>query len=114
MSAISPTGTPWQVKHDFDLEGQTTVIGNVDGEIIDGTTHHTFDFVCRTIDEADDSQSRSVAVANAEFIVRAANSHAKLVEALRRCVQSMEGDWERTDVVEFALGVLRNACGGAA
>lgn len=66
MSA-HPTSGPWQVKHDFDLDGLTTVIGNVDGEIIDGTTHHSFDFVCRTIDEADDSQSPEVAVANARL-----------------------------------------------
>ena len=82
MSAIFPTGRPWQVKHDFDLEGRTTIIGNVDGEIIDGTTHNTFDFVCSTIDEADDSQSQSVAVANADFIVRAVNAHDALVAAL--------------------------------
>jgi len=79
MSAIFPTCGPWQVKHDFDAEGLTTIIGNVDGEIIDGTTHHTYDFVCRTLNPDDDSQSHSVAVANAEFIVRACNSHAALV-----------------------------------
>ncbi|WP_279141310.1 hypothetical protein [Sphingomonas paucimobilis] len=70
MSA-APTSGPWQVKHDFDLDGLTTVIGNVDGEIIDGTTHASFDFVCRTIDEADDSQSPAVAIANARLCVAA-------------------------------------------
>lgn len=82
MSAIDPTCLPWQTAHDFDIEGATTIIGNVDGEIIDGTTHHTYDFVARTLDVEDDSQSHSVAVANAAFIVRACSSHAALVEAL--------------------------------
>ncbi len=87
MSAIYPTSRPWQVKHDWDLEGATTIIGNVDGEIIDGTTHHSFDFVCSTIDEADDSQSRSIAVANAAFIVRAVNSHDATGRLLRAFVE---------------------------
>jgi hypothetical protein len=82
VSKIDPTCLPWQIKHDFDTEGATTIIGNVDGEIIDGMTHHTFDFVARTLDLDDDSQSRSVAIANAAFIVRACNSHRALVEAL--------------------------------
>lgn len=84
MSAIFPTATPWQVKHDFGTEGSTTIIGNVDGEIIDGTTHHTYDFVAKTLDDTDDSQSRSIAAANAAFIVRACNSHTALVEAIDR------------------------------
>ena len=82
MSAIYPTSRPWQIKRDFDLEGRTTIIGNVDGEVIDGMTHNTFDFVCQTIDEDDDSQSRSIAIANADFIVRVANAHDALVEAI--------------------------------
>lgn len=83
MSAIYPTGGPWQIAHDYSLDGLTKIIGNVDGEIhSDGSTTHTYDFVCSTIDDEDDSQSLSVAVANARFIVRAANSHAALVEAL--------------------------------
>jgi hypothetical protein len=87
MSAIDPTCLPWQIKHDFDTEGATTIIGNVDGEIIDGTAHHTFDFVARTLDVEDDSQSRSVAVANAAFIVRACNSHGALIAQLEFAVK---------------------------
>lgn len=71
MSAIFPTSGPWQTKHDFDLEGRTTVIGNVDVEIIDGTTHHMFDFVCTTLDDGGDNQSLSIAVANARLIAAA-------------------------------------------
>lgn len=84
MSAIFPTALPWQVMHDHSTYGRTTIIGNVDGEIIDGTTHHTYDFVATTLDDTDDSQSRSIAVANAAFIVRACNSHAALVGAIDR------------------------------
>lgn len=90
MSAIDPTCLPWQTKHDFDIEGRTTIIGNVDGEIIDGMTHNTFDFVCCTVDLDDDSQSRSIAVANADFIVRACNSHAALVAAADRGLVALE------------------------
>ncbi len=89
MSAIFPTSGPWQTKHDFDVEGRTTIIGNVDGEIIDGTTHHSYDFVCRTLDEGDDSQSLSIAVANAEFIVRAANAHEAMKAALVQYISDL-------------------------
>ncbi len=99
MSAISPISRPWQVTHDFDTEGRTTIIGNVDGEIIDGTTHHTYDFVARTLDDDDDSQSRSVAVANAAFIVRACNSHDAMLSALRDAVV----ECERSERLSFRL-----------
>jgi len=77
MSAITPTPGPWQIHSDYTLEGRTTVIANVDGEIIDGTTHYTFDFVCDTLGD-DDSRSASVAVANAHLIAAAPD----LLEAL--------------------------------
>lgn len=87
MSEHKHTPGPWQVKHDFDTEGRTTILGNVDGEIIDGTTHYSFDFVARTLDEDDDSQCPSIAVANADFIVRACNSHDAMLAALKAAEQ---------------------------
>ena len=82
MSKIDHISLPWQVKHDFDIEGLTTIIGNVDGEIVEGSTHYSYDFVCTTVDPDESVQSRSVCVANAEFIVRACNSYQSLIEAL--------------------------------
>tara|TARA_Y100001963_G_scaffold107243_1_gene148248 strand:+ start:764 stop:1153 length:390 start_codon:yes stop_codon:yes gene_type:complete len=129
MSAIFPTGRPWQVKHDYDLEGSTTIIGNVDGEIIDGTTHNSFDFVCSTLDEMDDSQSRSIAVANAKFIVRAVNGHdakRRLLRAFIEWSERVDQDadceylngkgWEDFDaLISTAMGILAgDSVGGAA
>lgn len=129
MSAIDPTCLPWQTKHDFDIEGSTTIIGNVDGEIFDGTTHHTFDFVARTLDLEDDSQSHSVAVANAAFIVRACNSHRALVEALEKLADrtlefvgakdgtfdpEMECDAEMLALAEVGMRVVAHSKAGAA
>lgn len=113
MSAIFPTGLPWQVKHDYDTEGRTTIIGNVDGEIIDGTTHHTYDFVATTLDETDDSQSRSIAVANAAFIVRACNDHAKHLARITQLEASnaqLEADRaELFDLVKRSNGAVNAA-----
>ena len=64
------TPGPWQVHSDYTLEGLTTVIANIDGEIIDGTTHYTFDFVCDTLGD-DDARSSGVAKANAVLICAA-------------------------------------------
>lgn len=86
MSAISPISPPWQIKHDFDLEGATTIIGNVDGEIVDGTTHYSYDFICTTVDPDESVQARGVCIANAAFIVRACNSHAELLAAAKRAL----------------------------
>jgi hypothetical protein len=91
VSVIDPTCLPWQTMHDNSAEGYTTVIGNVDGEIIDGTTHHSYDFVARTLDVEDDSQSWSIAAANARFIVRACNSHYKLL----RLVEAVVLEWDQ-------------------
>jgi len=103
MGAIYPTSLPWQVKHDFDVEGLTTIIANVDGEIIDGTTHYTYDFICDTLGD-DDTTSRSVAVANAAFIVRACNAHDALVEALKCYLSDCTNDeCERCIVARDAL-----------
>lgn len=107
MSAIDPTCLPWQTKHDFDVEGRTTIIGNVDGEIIDGSTHHSYDFVARTLDEDDDSQSRSIAVANADFIVLACNNHKALFDALVAAKQELwlqaRHQWTMRDFKNFAV-----------
>lgn len=114
MMAIDPTGTPWQTGHDFDLEGRTTIIGNVDGEIIEGRTHHTYDFVCRTIDEANDSQSPDIAVANADLIVRAVNSHRALIVALEDIMLcALSSDVSKIAIAEKARAAIAKARGTA-
>jgi hypothetical protein len=52
MSAPQFTPGPWQSKHDYTVEGATTIIANVDGESFsDGTTTHTYDFIATCEDE---------------------------------------------------------------
>jgi hypothetical protein len=118
VSAIDPTCLPWQIKHDQDTDGLTTIIGNVDGEIVEGATHYSYDFVAVTLDPYDDSQSRSVGVANAAFIVRACNSHADLLEALERAVarlDQIEGDQaqESDGFTEQCRNLIAKARGAA-
>ena len=79
QSAPRHTPGPWQIHSDYTLEGRTTVIGNVDGEIIDGTTNYTFEIVCDTLGD-DDTRSASIAMANARLIVEA----PRMLAALRK------------------------------
>lgn len=101
VQGVRPTSTQWQTAHDFDIEGRTTIIGNVDGEIIDGTTHYSYDFVARTLDEDDDSQSQAIAAENADFIVRACYSHASLIAALEGLVRDARPtNWDDDEDME--------------
>lgn len=61
------TGGPWQSQHDFDLSGEYTIIGNVDGEIIDGHTHYSYTLIC----EVYDNENREEDAANARLITEA-------------------------------------------
>jgi hypothetical protein len=45
------TPGPWQVKGDQIHEDALTIIGNVDGEYLDGAPHCTFDVVAQCVDE---------------------------------------------------------------
>ena len=68
------TSGPVQVKHDYSLDGATTVVGNVDGEYVDGRLDVGFDFVCSTLDDGGfNSDEAAKAVANAAAIVAALN-----------------------------------------
>ena len=71
--AHTPTSGPWQSQHDFDLAGELTIIGNVDGEIINGHTHHTYTLVADVYDNDSAKEDR----ANARLIVASANSYMK-------------------------------------
>lgn len=77
MSAPQFTPGPWQSKHDYTIEGATTIIANVDGELFsDGTTSHTFDFICTCEDEFGERLPN--AQANARLIRAAPELYAAL------------------------------------
>ena len=81
----------WQIKNEYD--GRFTVITNVDGEIVDGTTHHTYDFIAICEDEF--GESSPDAFANVRLIAsapRLAREHAALVaerEMLREALADL-------------------------
>jgi len=112
MSAIDPTPGPWQIHSDYTLEGRTMVIGNVDGEYIDGQAHTTFDFVCDTLGD-DDSGSASIAVANARVICAVPDMIAAL-KAVNLDARPSNWDddddpkqvaaWRKLDAVLAAIG----------
>lgn len=89
MSAAFTPG-PWQAKHDYTVEGATTIIANVDGESFsDGTTSHTFDFIAICEDEYGERLLN--AQANARLIAAAPEMFAALELALAN-VECVEGD----------------------
>lgn len=68
MSDHGFTAGPWQVKSDY-LPDCLTIIANVDGEIIDGTTHYSFDHIATCEDEY--GAASLDAVGNARLIAAA-------------------------------------------
>ena len=85
MSAPQPgTPLPWQYRDDYTTEGFVTIIGNVDGEYVDGQAHCTYDVVCRCEDEF--GERLPDVAKNVRYIVHAANNFPKaqaLADALR-------------------------------
>lgn len=53
LSALAEKATsrPWQSRDEMTTEGFVTLIGNVDGEYIDGKEHCTYETVARFEDE---------------------------------------------------------------
>lgn len=86
MSA-QPSAGPWQTKHDFDLEGQLTIIANVDGEYHDGVPHCTYDVIAVCMDEHGESLPN--ALANARLIA-AAREMASFIGMIARMTQDGE------------------------
>ena len=50
MSARHTSG-PWQSRDDYTTDGFVTIIGNIDGEYVDGKPECTYDVICVCEDE---------------------------------------------------------------
>lgn len=75
--AIKPgTRLPWQYRDDYTTEGFVTIIGNVDGEYIDGQASCTYDVVCRCEDEFGERLPN--VAQNVRYIVHACNEYPAL------------------------------------
>jgi hypothetical protein len=119
--AEKATPGPWQTKSDFDQEGRTTIISNVDGEIVDGITHCTFDVVGRCCDEFEEyisgsnhdavfiAYSRTDIPALCQQALRAIELEADN-EKLKRCVDFAE---DYLHVFSPAIGMARMALANA-
>jgi hypothetical protein len=90
-------GLPWQQKNEYEPD---VIVGNVDGEIIDGTTHYSYDTVAECLDNPRTS---------APLIVEAVNALPALLdelEALRtrdEAARSSTTGEEVADAVHEAL-----------
>ena len=82
------TEAPWQTKHDYSLEGLATIIANVDGEIIEGSNHYTYDTVAICADEFGEYLPN--AASNARLIVAACNSYDR--QCGERAIEAAEAD----------------------
>ena len=77
----SHSAEPWQVKHDWDIEGATTIIANVDAEIDSEGTHYSYDTIAICHDQFDERMPE--AQANARRIVACVNALAGIpIEAI--------------------------------
>lgn len=99
MSAGYTEG-PWQTKHDYSLEGLATIIANVDGEIIEGGNHYTYDTVAICADEFGEYLPN--AASNTRLIVAACNSYDRHFGP--RAIEAAEAD-----LLGRALEALRMA-----
>ena len=101
------TPGPWQSQHDFDLDGEFTIVGSVDGEAIDGHTHHTYTTVAEVYDNDNLAEDR----ANARLIAAAPGLLAALIQLIPSNVALGNDAWPDDTVipVDVALGELRAA-----
>jgi hypothetical protein len=73
------TPGPWQTKHDYDREGRTTIIANVDGDThADGSTTYSYDVIATCCDEF------------GEYLENA-EANARLIRGAPRLYAALEG-----------------------
>lgn len=88
-AAVKGSALPWQIENDY-VPGCLTIIANVDGEIIDGRTHHTFDFIAQCVDDC--GEFSADAVGNAALIVSAINALPHLLDEIEQLRAEREQD----------------------
>jgi len=113
VAANKWTGGPWQSQHDFDREGEYTIIGNVDGEYIDGYQHNTYTTVAEVYDNGNPGEDR----ANARLIAAAPDLYEALTAAtamLADYVHSCGGIYDERDQEVLAAARVALAKAGAA
>lgn len=88
-AALKPgTPLPWQYRDDYTSEGFVTIIGNVDGEHVDGQASCTYDVVCRCEDEFGERLPN--VAQNVRYIVEACNAYPDLLALVERLVGALE------------------------
>lgn len=102
------TPGPWQVVHDFDRDGRTTIIGNVDGEIHQTGPTYSYEFVATTADPNDDITSRHTEIANARLIAAAPDLFAALTKA-RNTLAGLGHPKIAADICDAALASAQAA-----
>lgn len=71
------TPLPWQYRDDYTSEGFVTIIGNVDGEYVEGRATYTYDVICRCEDEF--GERLPYVAKNVRYIVEACNAYPALI-----------------------------------
>jgi len=74
------TGGPWQSKNEHSTDDFVTLIGNVDGEYIDGREHCTYDTIARFEDEFGERQLN--VAANIMLVTTLVNNLSEIIAAL--------------------------------
>lgn len=91
MSAGHTSG-PWQQRDDQTSEGWVTIIGNIDGEYIDGAPEFTYDVICVCEDEYGER------LPNVSANARLISASPELLEALQWIARNYEnGDINHVD-----------------
>lgn len=77
------TQGPWQVHNEYSpmREQRCTIIANIEGETIDGSTHYTYQFCAQTLNEFADGDEH--AEPNAALIVELVNNLPAIIAALK-------------------------------
>ncbi len=83
LSALAEkaTGGPWQSKNDWSTDDFITLIGNVDGEYIDGKEHCTYETVARFEDEFGERLNN--VGANIRLVCELVNALPTIISALQ-------------------------------